>query len=136
LSREGITEVFKFALYARVAVMQLIRLPGDTQDSIFVSSERYQFAVLRWDAASGEIRTSANGNVKDKIGRPRESGQICCVDPGEPGASAAAVAVAAAAAATIASSAAAAATAAAAAADTAAALLLVLTLLLLAQACA
>ncbi|KAG6407151.1 hypothetical protein SASPL_130135 [Salvia splendens] len=56
-------------------------LQGETQDLLFIATERYKFCVLQWDAETGEVITRAMGDVSDRIGRPTDNGQIGIVDP-------------------------------------------------------
>lgn len=81
LAPHGLQPVTTFNLYGRIAVMKLVRMPGDDHDCLFMSTERYHFVALEWNAETNEIRTRANGDIKDKIGRPRDRGQIGVVDP-------------------------------------------------------
>lgn len=46
-----------------------------------MSLEKYRFCVLSYDSATGEIKTRANGDTHDRVGRPTELGQIGLVDP-------------------------------------------------------
>ena len=62
-----------------MCVWKVFRPPGANRDSIFITTERYNFAVLEFDPVSGEINTKAQGSVKDKIGRPCDRGQIAVV---------------------------------------------------------
>ncbi|KAL0321393.1 UNVERIFIED_CONTAM: DNA damage-binding protein 1 [Sesamum radiatum] len=54
---------------------------GETQDLLFVATERYKFCVLQWDAEAAEVITRAMGDVSDRIGRPTDNGQIGIIDP-------------------------------------------------------
>lgn len=56
-------------------------MQGDKQDSLFLHFEKYKFCLLTYDSATGEIRTRANGDTHDRVGRPVEIGQIGLVDP-------------------------------------------------------
>ncbi|KAL1525255.1 hypothetical protein AB1Y20_020120 [Prymnesium parvum] len=78
---EGLHCMLDVPLYGRVATMELWRPAGARQDMLFLSTERYQFCILEYDAASGEIVTKAKGDVSDRIGRPADAGQIAVVDP-------------------------------------------------------
>lgn len=48
---------------------------------MFLHFEKYKFALLTYDAATGEIKTRANGDTLDRVGRPVEIGHIGIVDP-------------------------------------------------------
>ncbi|KAL0407520.1 UNVERIFIED_CONTAM: DNA damage-binding protein 1 [Sesamum latifolium] len=65
----------------RIATLELFRPHGETQDLLFVATERYKFCVLQWDAEAAEVITRAMGDVSDRIGRPTDNGQIGIIDP-------------------------------------------------------
>eukprot|EP00966_Prymnesium_polylepis_P240241 5555660-Prymnesium_polylepis.1 len=81
MDSEGLHCIMDVPLYGRVATMELWRPAGARQDSLFLTTERYQFCILAYDAATGEIVTKAKGDVSDRIGRPTDSGQIALIDP-------------------------------------------------------
>jgi DNA damage-binding protein 1 len=56
-------------------------LQGESQDLLFLVTERYQYFILGWDKDSHQMVTKANGNIKDRIGRPTDSGHKGLVDP-------------------------------------------------------
>ncbi|XP_060203147.1 DNA damage-binding protein 1 isoform X1 [Lycium barbarum] len=68
-------------IYGRIATLELFRPHGETQDLLFVATERYKFCVLQWDAEASEVITRAMGDVSDRIGRPTDNGQIGIIDP-------------------------------------------------------
>jgi len=68
-------------IYGRIATLELFRPPGESQDVLFISFERYKFCVLQWDAETSSLMTRAMGDVSDRIGRPTDNGQIGIVDP-------------------------------------------------------
>lgn len=78
---DGLTLVHDVGLYGRVATMQLWRPAGRDRDMIFLSTERYQFCLLSYDAEAREFVTEANGDISDKVGRRADSGQIALVEP-------------------------------------------------------
>ena len=82
LTPEGLVAVSDVGLYGRVATMELIRLPGEEQDSLFISTERHWFCLLGWDPEGKVLTTRANGDLADRIGRKREDGQVALIDPG------------------------------------------------------
>ena len=63
-------------LYGRIATMQLYRPQNEQKDLLFISTERYQFCVLAYDETEGELVTRAQGDVRDRIGRPTDNGQV------------------------------------------------------------
>ncbi|KAL6500624.1 DNA damage-binding protein 1a [Orobanche hederae] len=68
-------------IYGRIATLELFRPHGETQDLLFMATERYKFCVLQWDTENAEVITRAMGDVSDRIGRPTDNGQIGIVDP-------------------------------------------------------
>ncbi|KAG2276307.1 hypothetical protein Bca52824_058862 [Brassica carinata] len=68
-------------IYGRIATLELFRPHGETQDFLFIVTERHKFCVLQWDAESSELVTRAMGDVSDRIGRPTDNGQIGIIDP-------------------------------------------------------
>ncbi|GMN54597.1 hypothetical protein TIFTF001_023722 [Ficus carica] len=63
-------------IYGRIATLELFRPHGETQDLLFIATERYKFCVLQWDAETSELITRAMGDVSDRIGRPTDNGQV------------------------------------------------------------
>ena len=82
LTPEGLQPLSDVGIYGRVATMELLRLPGEELDSLFLSTERHWFCLLGWDAEAKALTTRSNGDLADRIGRKREDGQIALVDPG------------------------------------------------------
>ncbi|KAL3643734.1 DNA damage-binding protein 1a [Castilleja foliolosa] len=81
LSPQGLQPILDVPIYGRIATLELFRPHGETQDLLFMATERYKFCVLQWDAENAEIITRAMGDVSDRIGRPTDNGQIGIVDP-------------------------------------------------------
>ncbi|KAL3687828.1 hypothetical protein R1sor_014137 [Riccia sorocarpa] len=81
LTPQGLQPMLDVPIYGRIATLELFRPPGESQDVLFISTERYKFCVLQWDAEAGELVTRAMGDVSDRIGRPTDNGQIGIVDP-------------------------------------------------------
>ncbi|EFJ23079.1 hypothetical protein SELMODRAFT_151061 [Selaginella moellendorffii] len=81
LTAQGLQPLLDVPIYGRIATLELFRPPGETQDVLFVSTERYKFCVLQWDSETTELVTRAMGDVSDRIGRPTDNGQIGIVDP-------------------------------------------------------
>jgi hypothetical protein len=76
LSSEGLVPVIELPIYGRISVMKLCRFPDDLQDCLFFLTEKYKFAVLRWNTQTGECDTIAGGDVHDRIGHPTSAGHI------------------------------------------------------------
>lgn len=81
LTAQGLQPMLDVPIYGRIATLELFRPPGETQDFLFISTERYKFCVLQWDAEASELVTRAMGDVSDRIGRPTDNGQIGIIDP-------------------------------------------------------
>ena len=83
ITEEGLQPILEIPLYGRVAALELYTPTSGNngQELLFILTERYDVCVLRYDAATGTIRTHSSGNVRDDIGRATEGGQIGIVDP-------------------------------------------------------
>ena len=82
-------------VYGRISVMELVRFPvrisssilikfqfqNESQDFLFISTERYKFCILAYDIKTGDIITKANGDLREVNGRPADIGQLCTIDP-------------------------------------------------------
>ncbi|KAF3664074.1 DNA damage-binding protein 1 [Capsicum annuum] len=77
----GYAPMLDVPIYGRIATLELFRPHGETQDLLFIATERYKFCVLQWDAEASEVITRAMGDVSDRIGRPTDNGQIGIIDP-------------------------------------------------------
>ncbi|CDY70585.1 BnaAnng34270D, partial [Brassica napus] len=81
LTPQGLQPMLDVPIYGRIATLELFRPHGETQDFLFIVTERHKFCVLQWDAESSELVTRAMGDVSDRIGRPTDNGQIGIIDP-------------------------------------------------------
>ncbi|KAJ0589426.1 DNA damage-binding protein 1 [Helianthus annuus] len=81
LTPQGLQPMLDVPIYGRIATLELFRSHGETQDLLFIATERYKFCVLQWDADANEVITRAMGDVSDRIGRPTDNGQIGIIDP-------------------------------------------------------
>jgi DNA damage-binding protein 1 len=81
LEESGLVLLHDVPLYGRIATLELWRPTGSPTDRLFISTERYQFCVLAYDAERREIVTEAKGDVSDRIGRPTDAGQIALIEP-------------------------------------------------------
>lgn len=50
ITPEGIPHRMDVPVYGTIAIMESYRLPDETNDRLFVLTERYQFCVLQFDA--------------------------------------------------------------------------------------
>ncbi len=61
--------------------LQAFRPPGAPQDFLLITTERYKFCILSWDASLPQpIKTVATGNIRDKIGRASDK-RTTIIDP-------------------------------------------------------
>ncbi|KAK4488128.1 hypothetical protein RD792_003870 [Penstemon davidsonii] len=81
LTPHGLQPMLDVPIYGRIATLELFRPHGETQDLLFIATERYKFCVLQWNPDNAEIITRAMGDVSDRIGRPTDNGQIGIIDP-------------------------------------------------------
>lgn len=81
LTSDGLKPLLDVNIYGRIATMSLFRASKQKQDFLFISTERYDIMVIRYNSSTGEIITEASGNVSERVGRPVDSGQITMVDP-------------------------------------------------------
>ena len=82
LLSEGLSPVCTVNIFGRISTMELLRMPGDREDSVVFTTERRQLCLLGWDGETCEIVTRSNGLISDRVGRPREAGdQLLIVDP-------------------------------------------------------
>ncbi|KAF4398471.1 hypothetical protein G4B88_025450 [Cannabis sativa] len=80
LTAQGLQPMLDVPIYGRIATLELFRPHGETQDLLFIATERYKFCVLQWDAEASELVTRAMGDVSDRIGRPTDNGQVIPFD--------------------------------------------------------
>ncbi|OQR96245.1 DNA damage-binding protein [Achlya hypogyna] len=69
LTPEGLTPMHDVAIYGRITMLEVFRPPSSATDLLFVCTQRYQFCLLAYDAATKTIVTRAHGNIRDTIGR-------------------------------------------------------------------
>eukprot|EP00898_Chlorokybus_atmophyticus_P002114 jgi/Chlat1/2903/Chrsp2S04662 len=81
LTPQGLQPLLDVPIYGRIATMELFRPPGESQDVLFLCTERYKVCLLTYDSATGELVTRASGDVPDRLGRPTDNGQIGIIDP-------------------------------------------------------
>ena len=48
---------------------------------MFISTENYQFCVLKYDNETGKIITTTNGDIKDRVGKAADVGQLAAIEP-------------------------------------------------------
>ncbi|KAM0921927.1 hypothetical protein ACQ4PT_006526 [Festuca glaucescens] len=81
LTPQGLQPMLDAPIYGRIATIELFRPHNETQDFLFIATERYKFCVLKWDGEKSELLTISMGDVSDPLGCPTDNGQIGIVDP-------------------------------------------------------
>lgn len=56
-------------------------LQGDSKHTLLITTERLQFVAMVFDESSRALRTVATGDLRDRIGRQIDRGQIFAADP-------------------------------------------------------
>ncbi|KAK2977803.1 hypothetical protein RJ640_029848 [Escallonia rubra] len=66
LTAQGLQLMLDVPIYGRIATLELFRRHGETQDLLFIATERYKFCVLQWDAEAAEVIPFDNkGQLKE-----------------------------------------------------------------------
>ncbi len=78
---DGLKGLHDVPIYGCIACMDVFRVPGESQDMIFILTERSHFCVLSYDANKSEIRTRGLGDMSDHIGQQVQEGKLGVVDP-------------------------------------------------------
>jgi len=81
LAEDCILPVVDVPLFGKITSIDCYRHQGESVDSIFLLLESKHFCVLKWDPVNLKLVTKATGNVRDRVGRDFESGQLTVVDP-------------------------------------------------------
>jgi len=81
LTEKGLQLLLDVGIYGRISHLELYRPPNSKQDWLLVLVEKYKFCILSFDVNEQKIVTEANGDIADRIGRPRDMGQIAAIDP-------------------------------------------------------
>uniref|UniRef100_A0ACD5TYR9 Uncharacterized protein n=1 Tax=Avena sativa TaxID=4498 RepID=A0ACD5TYR9_AVESA len=68
-------------IYGRITTIELFRPDNETQDFLFIVTEKYKYCVLQWDGEKSELLTISMGDVSDVRGCPTDNGQIGIIDP-------------------------------------------------------
>eukprot|EP01127_Copromyxa_protea_P023248 TRINITY_DN865_c0_g1_i1.p1 TRINITY_DN865_c0_g1~~TRINITY_DN865_c0_g1_i1.p1 ORF type:complete len:1101 (-),score=191.49 TRINITY_DN865_c0_g1_i1:52-3354(-) len=81
IGEDNIQAQYDVGIYGRISTMFLFRTKNEKQDSLWLSTERFKFCILTYDAETGEIKTRANGDLRDRTGLPADAGHIGIIDP-------------------------------------------------------
>ncbi|KAM0886109.1 hypothetical protein ACQ4PT_029885 [Festuca glaucescens] len=69
LTPQGLQPMLDAPIYGRIATIELFRPHNETQDFLFIATERYKFCVLK-----------SMGDVSDPLGCPTDNGQVIPFD--------------------------------------------------------
>jgi len=58
----GLQPLLDIPIYGRIAALEVVRMPGETRDQIFMSTEDNAFCLLAYNQQTGEIDTKAAGD--------------------------------------------------------------------------
>lgn len=81
LTPEGLFPQHDINLYGRIAIFEVFRAANEAQDWLFIVTQRFQFCVLAYDAATQQVVTKAHGTIRDSIGRSSEIVTTGNIDP-------------------------------------------------------
>ncbi len=81
VTEDGLKGLHDVPIYGTIACMDVFRVPGESQDMIFILTERSHFCILSYDANASEIRTRGLGDMSDHIGQQSQGGKLGVVDP-------------------------------------------------------
>ncbi len=77
----GLKGLHDVPIYGNIACMDVFRVPGESQDMIFILTEMSHFCILSYDANKSEIRTRGLGDMSDHISQQDQEGKQGVVDP-------------------------------------------------------
>ncbi|DAZ92907.1 TPA: LOW QUALITY PROTEIN: hypothetical protein N0F65_013069, partial [Lagenidium giganteum] len=81
LTPEGLLPQHDINMYGRISIFEVFRPANEPQDWLFIVTQRFQFCVLAYDAATQRVVTKAHGNIRDSIGRSSELVTSGNIDP-------------------------------------------------------
>ena len=85
LCPEGLRLLTDINVYGQICCCKAFKSPSlDGKDWIFIVTAKYHAMILECEVSDGEkfeIVTRAFGNVSERVGRPREDGILCTIDP-------------------------------------------------------
>ncbi|KAI9168227.1 hypothetical protein H9P43_007599 [Blastocladiella emersonii ATCC 22665] len=81
LGTHGLELMHAERLYGRLTLLELYRSSKRSTDCLFICTERFQYAILSWDATHARFVTEQAGSLAERAGRPIEDAPLCFVDP-------------------------------------------------------
>ncbi|KAJ1902714.1 DNA damage-binding protein 1a [Coemansia sp. IMI 209127] len=73
--------VGEYQLNGHISTLHFFQPADRLTGLLLVTSEKFQFATLSWDATEHCIATESTGEIVEITGRPSTEGKIVCVDP-------------------------------------------------------
>ncbi|KAK4722976.1 hypothetical protein R3W88_013209 [Solanum pinnatisectum] len=77
----GLEPFLDVPIYGRIVSLELFCPKGEIQDLLFITTERHEYCVLKWDAEACKLITRLMGDVSGETGHPMDNGQIGIIDP-------------------------------------------------------
>ncbi|KAI8324485.1 hypothetical protein GQ54DRAFT_296163 [Martensiomyces pterosporus] len=81
LTPQGLRLVTEQQLYGRIVSLHFFHPKDRLTGLILATSDKYQFTVLSWDAASQSLVTESAGETVEKTGRPTTESSLVAIDP-------------------------------------------------------
>ena len=81
VTTDGLKLHAELPVFGSIKTIRRFRPAKEPQDLLFFITQKYDVAVLAYDAAKGKVVTRASANVSSKVGREAETGLIVAVDP-------------------------------------------------------
>lgn len=78
---EGLVCVVELPINGAISVMQLMTVPGDSQDHLIILTEKFKLCVLRWSTDENRCHVVSSGDMQDHIASQNGSEKIVFVDP-------------------------------------------------------
>jgi hypothetical protein len=80
--KQGALHLLKaVSLFGRIVCIEPYRLPGSSQDLLFILTQKKHYCILEWDNATSSPKSKAAGNLKDRFGKDCDSGYKAFIDP-------------------------------------------------------
>lgn len=81
VTADGLVPLFDVPVNGRIGALELVRLKGDAKHTLVFTTERLQFVALVFDERAKSLKTIATGDLRERIGRQIDRGQIFVADP-------------------------------------------------------
>lgn len=81
ITPHGLESAFELPIYGTIFAMILVRMPNDLQHHLVLHTEKYQLAILRWDASASRCKVISSGNTMDHFNSNASVERIVVADP-------------------------------------------------------